>query len=205
MMEQTHVGYYYWQQPMGNTMPGVNRVQKNKIPLPGPMRIAMENSAGAWYAPFSLIFVSSTQLIAFPFARRPGDNSNDCAQGYSCPPPSLLTFDPYMPIASRYLQISLGGSGEFTWNITTTAPWIKLSSAKGSINRANPDTTVEVSIDWGHVPTSSVTGSITIYNTAPGFYMLGDNQLINVNANKTAVSNGYHGEFVPTPCPAGSC
>lgn len=47
-MDQTHIGYYYWQQPMTNTMPAVNRVQKNFQALPGPMRITIEGLAGAW-------------------------------------------------------------------------------------------------------------------------------------------------------------
>ncbi|KAG8873762.1 hypothetical protein FRB97_006445 [Tulasnella sp. 331] len=171
MMDQTHIGYYYWQQPMGNVLMGVNRVQKNKVPLPGPMRIAMENSAGAW----------------------PGDNMNNCAQQYSCPPPTMLTFDPYMPNPSRYLSIALGGPGSFSWNITSTAPWIKLSSTKGTVDRANPETTVEVSIDWSAVGSPSVSGSITVFDTAPGFYTYGDLQQIFINANKTSVPAGFHG------------
>ncbi|KAG6907340.1 hypothetical protein DXG01_009297 [Tephrocybe rancida] len=42
MMDQTHVGYYYWQQPMANTMPPVTRLQAKKQVLAGVMRIAPE-------------------------------------------------------------------------------------------------------------------------------------------------------------------
>ena len=78
MMSQTHLGCrrflldtalrshaldYYWQQPMLNSMPSITRVQKRQTALPGPMRITVEDSKGAW----------------------PGDNSNQCAQGYNCP------------------------------------------------------------------------------------------------------------------------
>ncbi len=48
MMDQTHAGYYYWQQPMQNVMQAVNYVQSKKQALPGPMRLAIENSIGAW-------------------------------------------------------------------------------------------------------------------------------------------------------------
>ncbi|KAG9082956.1 hypothetical protein FRC07_014053, partial [Ceratobasidium sp. 392] len=41
-MDQTHLGYYYWQQPMTNTMPAVNRVASRKQALAGPMRISIE-------------------------------------------------------------------------------------------------------------------------------------------------------------------
>ncbi|KAG9028880.1 hypothetical protein FRB95_005930 [Tulasnella sp. JGI-2019a] len=171
MMDQTHIGYYYWQQPMGNVLMGVNRVQKNKVPLPGPMRIAIESSAGAW----------------------PGDNGNNCAQGYGCPPPTLLTFDPYMPNPSRYIDISLGGPGSFKWNITKSAPWIKVSSSQGSVDRTNPDTTIEVSIDWSAVTTSTVSGSVTVYDTTASFYSPGDYQQVLIVANKTSLPSSFHG------------
>lgn len=48
---------------MMDTMPSITRVQKRQVALPGPMRLNVEGSAGAW----------------------PGDNSNQCAQGYNCP------------------------------------------------------------------------------------------------------------------------
>ncbi|KAJ3491899.1 hypothetical protein NLI96_g361 [Meripilus lineatus] len=51
MMDQTHVMYYYWQQPMANTMPPVVRVQAKKQALPGPMRISPEGSLAAWQLP----------------------------------------------------------------------------------------------------------------------------------------------------------
>ncbi|KAG6880096.1 hypothetical protein C0992_006370 [Termitomyces sp. T32_za158] len=47
MMDQTHVGYYYWQQPMANTMPPVTRVSPKKQVLAGVMRIAPEGTLGA--------------------------------------------------------------------------------------------------------------------------------------------------------------
>ncbi|KZP08810.1 glycoside hydrolase family 115 protein [Athelia psychrophila] len=45
MMDQTHVMYYYWQQPMTNSMPSISRVQPKKQALPGPMRVSPE---GTW-------------------------------------------------------------------------------------------------------------------------------------------------------------
>ena len=66
MMDQTHVMYYYWQQPMANTyvridcffrimlsslldsMPFVTKVQPKKQALAGAMRIIPEGSSGAW-------------------------------------------------------------------------------------------------------------------------------------------------------------
>ncbi|THH00581.1 hypothetical protein EW145_g7057 [Phellinidium pouzarii] len=64
MMDQTHVQYFYWQQPMADTMPPISRMRTQKQALPGAMRIAPEGTAAAW----------------------PGDNPNQCAAGDSCPP-----------------------------------------------------------------------------------------------------------------------
>ena len=49
MMDQTHVMYYYWQQPMANTMPFVTKVNAKKQALPGAMRLTVEGSLGAWW------------------------------------------------------------------------------------------------------------------------------------------------------------
>ncbi len=49
MMDQTHIGYYYWNQPPVNAMPAVTWVQS----LPGPhMAVAVQGSAFAASGPF---------------------------------------------------------------------------------------------------------------------------------------------------------
>ena len=67
MMDQTHLGYAYWQQPMANryafsqqlatpvanippSLPYVTAVQPKKQALAGAMRLLVEGSMGAWYA-----------------------------------------------------------------------------------------------------------------------------------------------------------
>jgi hypothetical protein len=47
-MDQTHVGYAYWQQPMVNSMPSITRVQAKKQSLAGALRIVPEGYRGAW-------------------------------------------------------------------------------------------------------------------------------------------------------------
>lgn len=64
-MDQTHMGYYYWQQPMANTyvdqvsendsplssdysMPAITKVSPRKQVLSGAMRITPENTLGTW-------------------------------------------------------------------------------------------------------------------------------------------------------------
>jgi hypothetical protein len=45
LMDQTHIGYTYWQQPEKNTMPGVKEIE---IPSAPEMGIAIESSLNCW-------------------------------------------------------------------------------------------------------------------------------------------------------------
>jgi hypothetical protein len=45
MMDQTHIGYTYWQEPPRNTMPAVKEIA---VPDAGAMGVAIEGSASAW-------------------------------------------------------------------------------------------------------------------------------------------------------------
>jgi hypothetical protein len=45
MMDQTHIGYTYWQQPPNNAMPKVSVID---VPQPGSMGVAVEGSADSW-------------------------------------------------------------------------------------------------------------------------------------------------------------
>ena len=79
-MDQTHLGYYYWQQacftfnlvswriltymqqPMTNTMPAVNRVAAKKQALAGPMRITIEGKLSPLLIFYFHIFTISTRI-----------------------------------------------------------------------------------------------------------------------------------------------
>jgi hypothetical protein len=45
MMDQTHIGYTYWQQPVRNALPGVQELQ---LPNRAELGVAVEGSAAAW-------------------------------------------------------------------------------------------------------------------------------------------------------------
>ena len=45
MMDQTHIGYTYWQQPVRNAMPGVQEIQ---VPVPGELGVSLEGSEASW-------------------------------------------------------------------------------------------------------------------------------------------------------------
>ncbi|TFK36601.1 hypothetical protein BDQ12DRAFT_667737 [Crucibulum laeve] len=169
MMDQTHLGYYYWQQPMTNTMPSITRVQKNKINIAGVMRIVPEGTLGAW----------------------PGDNPNQCAQGYSCPPPSI-SMDSFSSPSNRYIDVGAGGPIPFTFTATSNASWLTLSPSKGSISPSSPEQRVFASIaDWSKLSAGSNSAIITFKATATGQPDL--SVTVMFNAQKNTVSSGFKG------------
>ncbi|EKM52378.1 glycoside hydrolase family 115 protein [Phanerochaete carnosa HHB-10118-sp] len=165
MMDQTHVVYAYWQQPMHNTMPLVTKVQQKKQALTGPMRIALENSLGAW----------------------PGDNMNDCAAQFSCGPPTIA-LDPFVPFGNTFIDIGAGGPTSFTWNISSNVSWLQISPSSGSISPSNPETRVFLSVDWSNVSGAEIANLNFLSNsanqTAQSAFFL---------ANKTVVPDDFHG------------
>ncbi|KAI0772419.1 hypothetical protein BD413DRAFT_545266 [Trametes elegans] len=142
MMDQTHVMYDYWQQPMANTMPFVTKVQAKKQALAGAMRIIPEGSSGAW----------------------PGDNKNNCAQGYGCPNPSLA-LDPFVPAGNRFVDVSAGGPTPFTFTVASNVSWLDIAPAKGSISPSAPEKRVFISVNWDKV-TGAETALLTFNATA---------------------------------------
>ncbi|KAF7966554.1 hypothetical protein HWV62_37875 [Athelia sp. TMB] len=168
MMDQTHVMYYYWQQPMANTMPPISRVQPKKQALPGPMRISPEGTLGAW----------------------PGDNPNQCAQGYNCPEPTVY-LDAYTPSQQRYFDVGAGGPYPFTFTAVSNATWLKLTPSKGSISPTNTEIRVEASVDWSKL-SGAEQATINFTASAPGQPL----QLTRAYfiANHTVVQSGFKGK-----------
>ncbi|CAE6342753.1 unnamed protein product [Rhizoctonia solani] len=170
-MDQTHLGYYYWQQPMTNTMPAVNRVASKKQALAGPMRITIEGSLGAW----------------------PGDNSNQCAQGYNCPPPSLPPLDPYTPGKTRYIDISAGGPNTFSWSASSNASWLSLSPSSGSVSASNPETRMTVSVDWSKLGSTTGYAAIAIKSASSKQVGAATSVTINLAAYGRSLAPGFKG------------
>lgn len=167
MMDQTHVGYAYWQQPMHNSMPAVTKIQARKQALPGPMRIVPEGSLGAW----------------------PGDNMNDCAQQYSCGPPTL-TLDPFVPFGNRFVDVGAGGPAPFTFTVTSNVSWLQISPSSGSVSPSSPETRVFLSVDWSKVSGVEF-ANINFVANASGQPSSAQNAFF--VANKTVVPEGFKG------------
>lgn len=94
------------------------------------------------------------------------DNSNQCAQGYNCPAPSLPALDPYTPGKTRYIDVSAGGPNTFSWTATSNTPWLTLSPSSGSISASSPETRVTVSVDWSKLGSTKGSGSIRLTSAA---------------------------------------
>ncbi|KAH7105110.1 hypothetical protein BKA62DRAFT_767364 [Auriculariales sp. MPI-PUGE-AT-0066] len=166
MMDQTHVTYYYWQQPLVDTMPPLWRVRTQAAALSGAMRVTIEGILGAW----------------------PGDNVNNCAQGYNCPPPTLPTLSPYGPTA-RYIDVSPSGPKAFAYAATVPAAWVSLKNANGTVNPTDSVKRIEVAVDWAKFP--AVAGVQTTQVTIKS--SLGESVQVIVNAVKTAAPADFKG------------
>jgi hypothetical protein len=114
--------------------------------LSGYLRIGIEGSLGAW----------------------PGDNSNQCAQGYNCPPPTLPALDPFVPAGNRYIDISSGGPNYFTWKISADAPWVKFSITSGTVGADPKEQRVFVSVDWAQAKAATQSAVITVSAQSTG-------------------------------------
>lgn len=166
-------------------MPPVTRIQAKKEALPGPMRISPEGSLAAWFVSFVLIFLS----LVKPPPSRPGDNPNQCTQGYNCPPPTL-SIDPFVPSGNRFVDVGVGGPNPFTFTVTNSAPWLNISPNKGSVSPSSPEQRVFFSVDWSKVTTTQAT-TVTFTAVSPGQPNL--ITTLTFTANHTSVPSDFKG------------
>jgi hypothetical protein len=141
--------------------------------------------------PLFLCYHSYGDLALF----RPGDNPNQCAQGYNCPPPSIA-LDPYIPFGNRYIDVGAGGPTPFTFTVSSSVPWLQLSTTMGSISPKSPEQRVFASVkDWSQLAAGANTATIKFTATAA------KQQLLTVNvaftATKPTVPSGFKGRYTP--------
>lgn len=123
MMDQTRIGYTYWQQPPRNRMPAVQ-----EIPLPptAEMGVSIEGSEAWW----------PKETTA---ANLPG-------------------FDVYQQ-QGRYIDVFNRGQQSFEYTAASTAPYIKISSPKGTVQK---EQRLWITIDWAKAPAGTHTVPVTI-------------------------------------------
>lgn len=128
MMDQTHIGYTYWQEPPRNTMPRVDIIQLPKN------------------AEMGLSVVEQNRV---PFVGRGGRGG---------PPPgfvfggrgevSLPTFDTYQR-QTFHVDVYNKGETSFTFSAQAAEPWVNVVPSGGTIYK---ETRVAVSVDWTRAP-----------------------------------------------------
>ena len=141
--------------------------------------------------PWSLVRSTSgsTSLGMTDIIPRPGDNPNQCGQGYNCPPPTV-TLDPFMPFGNVFVDVGAGGPNPFTFTAVSNASWLILTPSKGSVSPSQPEQRVFVSVDWSKL-TGVGTAQITF--TATASKQPASMVPVMVVANHTTVPSGFSG------------
>ena len=136
MMDQTHIGYTYWQQPSVNAMPSLYSVYPHANP---EMGVAVEGSDSAWTGGGGPADTGTTVVTAGGGA-------------------ALPAFNAYLP-QRHYLDIYNLGQDPFDYTITTTAPWLRISTPTGHVQG---EQRVWISADPDKAPEGRVTDSLVI-------------------------------------------
>ncbi|ABN67901.2 predicted protein [Scheffersomyces stipitis CBS 6054] len=174
MMDQTHLGYFYWQQPMRNVAPPLAYVQLEENSLAGSLGVTVEQSRGSV----------------------PGDDAYN-AVAYSNNTLVLPTLDPYTD--SRHITIFNKGIEDFYFEVSPYADYVKVNPSSGSVSATNNSiwnsVDVEVTVDWDQAPEgyNIVFMNITSNTTYEFFGM----PTVNLPINKTQAPDDFKG-FVET-------
>jgi len=126
MMDQTHIGYTYWQQPDRNTMPEVKKIE---IPKDSEMGVVIEGSENWWPNPDNIGTSDSSEAV-------------------------LPEFDVYNQ-QSYYIEIFNRGKSPFEYSTHVEyaahikGPWIQISKEKG---RIETEERIWISINWKEIP-----------------------------------------------------
>ncbi|GFF32340.1 hypothetical protein IFM58399_03176 [Aspergillus lentulus] len=168
IMDQTHLGYDYWQQPMRNTLPPLAYTQVLEESLAGSMGVSVEASN----------------------ASVPGD---DVWHSLSSNSLTLPPMDPYGP-STRWIDVYSRGTHDFTFTVSPYDSWVKASPPSGKISASgnNTDARIQLSIDWEQVPTGSHMALINVTISSDDYGNFGM-PTVQLPVNKTSVPADFHG------------
>jgi hypothetical protein len=132
MMDQTHIGYTYWQEPPRNMMPRVDVIQ---VPVPAELGVAWEGQ---------------------PVFGVPGQGG---ARAFGRPPElAFPEFDPYQR-QSYALDLFNRGQTPVDYAVQTGQSWVLVSSSSGRIDKQKR---LWVSVDWRRAPPGTTRVPVTI-------------------------------------------
>jgi hypothetical protein len=106
MMDQTHIGYAYWQEPPRNVMPRVDVIQVPTVP---EMGVAWEG---------------------MPFAGSPGARGAATSATRESALPEMNVFQRQ----NRYIEVYNRGATPLDFTIETGASWLRATPTKGMVN-----------------------------------------------------------------------
>ncbi|MGE5099615.1 MAG: family 43 glycosylhydrolase, partial [Deltaproteobacteria bacterium] len=150
MMDQTHIGYTYWQEPPRNVMPRVDVIQ---LPAAADMGVAIVEQNRA------------------PFLRgvgRGGPFPPPGMAGMAPREPMLPAFDPYNR-QTYHLDIYDRGQTGFDYSVQVGEPWLTVSPARGRIDK---EQRVSVAVDWSRAPTGQHNVPITITSSTGSHFVV---------------------------------
>ncbi|TAQ88870.1 hypothetical protein B7494_g2804 [Chlorociboria aeruginascens] len=141
MLDQTHLGYDYWQQPMRNALPPLSYVQELETSLAGNIGVAIESSNATVSGDDNWHTLSSDTLVLPPMDR-------------------------YGP-KTRWIDIFARGLSDCDWTISPGTDYVIVTPSSGTTGGANgTDTRVYVSIDWSKAPAAPNTTTVSMNITS---------------------------------------
>lgn len=129
MLDQTHFGYDYWQQPMRNALPPLGFVQDLQTSAAGNLAVGVEAS-NATVSGDDVYHALSSETLALP------------------------PMDPYGP-KTRWIDIFSRGTEACSWFIATPS-YVTASPSSGTTGGTNgTDIRIYLSVDWSAAPLST--------------------------------------------------
>jgi len=131
-MDQTHIGYTYWQEPPRNVMPRVDVIQ---VPVAAEMGVAYEGQV-----PFGVPGQGSQAAPS-----RPREAALPGLDAYSRP--------------SRYIDVFNRGQTPFEFEAHAAEPWVLVSPSRGLVEK---EQRLTVTVDWERAPNGRHSIPITL-------------------------------------------
>ncbi|RDW82743.1 hypothetical protein BP6252_03855 [Coleophoma cylindrospora] len=167
MLDQTHLGYDYWQQPMRNALPPLSWVQELETSLAGNIGVTVEGSNATVSGDDMYHSLSSNTL-------------------------TLPPMDPYGP-STRWIDIFARGTSGCGWKVAPGKDWVMATPSSGTTGGNGSDTRVYLSVDWSRANTSVVTINVTSSCATWGNY---GSPKVQLPVNLTSISPTFTSGFV---------
>ncbi|KAF7192894.1 hypothetical protein HII31_05808 [Pseudocercospora fuligena] len=130
MMDQPHIGYEYWQQPMRQALPALQYNVPSERSVVGDMAVSIQGSN----------------------ASVPGD---DMWHTLSSNMLTMSPFDPY-GVSSQWIDVYSVGTNDVDWTITSNASFVNISTTSGRLTTDGAsDSRVWATFDWDACPEGS--------------------------------------------------